>query len=47
MFIVGSTILYKMVSKEKANGGHFIAHESDIFDEAEATNSKRKMVLMV
>ncbi|HBH2998123.1 TPA: GntP family permease, partial [Clostridioides difficile] len=42
MFIVGSTILYKMVSKEKANGGHFIAHESDIFDEAEATNSKRE-----
>ncbi len=40
MFIIGSIILYRMVSKDKAKGGRFIAHESDVFEEVAATNSK-------
>lgn len=40
MFVVGSILLYRMVSKEKAKGEHFVAHESDIFEEVAATNSK-------
>lgn len=41
MFVIGSIMLYKMVSKEKANGAHFVAHESDVFEEVAATNTKR------
>lgn len=42
MFIVGSIILYKMVLKEKVNGGYFIVYELDIFDEVEVINFKRE-----
>lgn len=41
MFIIGSIMLYRMVAKEKANGAHFIPHESDVFEnEVAATTTK-------
>lgn len=38
MFVLGSFLLFRMIAKEKANGGHFVAKSMDVFK-----NEKEKL----